>query len=674
MEKRPHLFAISIGPVQGFIAAARRTRDFWMGSAILSEVAKAVARAVVQADTAEGSPPDLSKLVFPAPTEWDDLAPIAFDADDRELKTRFDVTNVILSVLEATPADLQKRADALHDVAQEAWRRIARAAATRCAGELRADWDAQLRDDLIEFYAAWVPLEDGQDGYANSRRAVMRLLGARKACRNFQPWRGEPGLPKSSLDANRETVLLEPDGSARRRRRLRIKPQEQLDLVGVMKRAEWGHDSIRYPSVSRVAVDPWVRGVVAAGRTNEETARLFQQLRECCEALQNAGVLRRRKSANPKRVENDLDKFPWLTSFPFEGTPLYAARHQEILRELQQEAVGDDSAADSEQVVQRHLAELRQAAKQLADVHPFTNPWAYAAVFVADGDRMGATLSEIARLPDGLNKHREFSRRQSEFAVRARGIVNGDFSGACFYAGADDILGMVAVDQALACARKLHDLFHQMLGGWTAQWGIAAPTLSVGMAVGHFMEPLEDLLHHAREAERRAKSPSEAERSRGQKDRNALAIAIHPRGGASCTVRGNWAASDSPDSIDARVLTWARLHRERQLPTKAAYDLKLLAGQYERPWKDSASLAEAVRRDAMRVLGRKRPARGDSSDAAKNEVRRLIEAVATASDLMALADEMIAGQWIGDALDQAVGTRWRHRKAQLAGTAQEATG
>ncbi|NJK81182.1 MAG: hypothetical protein HC914_15375 [Chloroflexaceae bacterium] len=36
-----YLFQVHIGPVQRFIASARRTRDFWFGSWLLSELAKA---------------------------------------------------------------------------------------------------------------------------------------------------------------------------------------------------------------------------------------------------------------------------------------------------------------------------------------------------------------------------------------------------------------------------------------------------------------------------------------------------------------------------------------------------------------------------------------------------------------------------------------------------------
>ncbi|MDI9601475.1 MAG: type III-B CRISPR-associated protein Cas10/Cmr2, partial [Acidobacteriota bacterium] len=38
-----HLLAISIGPVQDFIAAARKTRDLLNGSELLSTIATAIA-------------------------------------------------------------------------------------------------------------------------------------------------------------------------------------------------------------------------------------------------------------------------------------------------------------------------------------------------------------------------------------------------------------------------------------------------------------------------------------------------------------------------------------------------------------------------------------------------------------------------------------------------------
>ena len=55
-----HLLAISVGPVQEFIAAARRTRDLWFGSYLLSEISRAVAKAVEN----QGG-----RLIFPASSD-----------------------------------------------------------------------------------------------------------------------------------------------------------------------------------------------------------------------------------------------------------------------------------------------------------------------------------------------------------------------------------------------------------------------------------------------------------------------------------------------------------------------------------------------------------------------------------------------------------------------------
>ena len=55
-----YVLIISIGPVQGFIAAARRSRDLWSGSWLLSEMAKACAKSLYE---------QKAELIFPAPQQ-----------------------------------------------------------------------------------------------------------------------------------------------------------------------------------------------------------------------------------------------------------------------------------------------------------------------------------------------------------------------------------------------------------------------------------------------------------------------------------------------------------------------------------------------------------------------------------------------------------------------------
>ena len=106
-----YLLALALGPVQDFIAAARRTRDLWLGSHLLSEISKAAARVVAQ----EGG-----QLVFPAPERSAQEL-----ADDSELT----VANVILAeVPEGTAGKPGEIADRAKAAAQGRWEAFAKQA------------------------------------------------------------------------------------------------------------------------------------------------------------------------------------------------------------------------------------------------------------------------------------------------------------------------------------------------------------------------------------------------------------------------------------------------------------------------------------------------------------------------------------------------------------------
>ena len=143
-----HLLAISVGPVQEFIAAARRTRDPWFGSYLLSEVSRAVAKEVEN----QGG-----KLIFPASSEADNVA------------------NVILAELKAE-ADPKEVAAKAKTAAQARWLEFAKEAQKEAYGVIRTDlWNEQV-EDVIEFYAAWAT-HTAKDKYKEDRARVMRLLG-----------------------------------------------------------------------------------------------------------------------------------------------------------------------------------------------------------------------------------------------------------------------------------------------------------------------------------------------------------------------------------------------------------------------------------------------------------------------------------------------------------------
>ena len=192
-DQNKYLLAIALGPVQGFIASARKTRDLWAGSHLLSELAKAAATALKESG---------AELIFPG------LVNGAIPET---------AANVVLA--EAANADVetvQNLAASAKQAVYARWEQFCEMAVKK-AGNCWDDkffrldlWSEQKRpDEVIEFYSAAVPLTDD---YVQARRRVTRLLVGRKNVRDFtQPGKFgiKQGVPKSSLDGANESIISE---------------------------------------------------------------------------------------------------------------------------------------------------------------------------------------------------------------------------------------------------------------------------------------------------------------------------------------------------------------------------------------------------------------------------------------------------------------------------------
>jgi CRISPR-associated protein Cmr2 len=564
-----HLLAFSVGPVQEFIRAARRTRDLWFGSYLLSEVSKAAAKAVHSRG---------GKLIFPAPLDDADLEP----------KSQFNVANVI--VVEVAGGDPQLLAREAKDAAQARWRSFADDAFRNCQDIIRRGiWNDQV-DDVLEFYAAWIPYS-GQN-YQADRTALMRLLAARKRCRDFRPAKGRAGIAKSSLDGLRESVLPSATGrSEAQRRRLRLQKGEELDVVGVVKRIASADLAPRYPSVERVAADPWLR---RASKSSN-----FEALKRACRDLGNEIV--------HEIATSEPYGHPQYADFPFDGTPVFRSRHREFREET---ALPENALQPLVQILEKLTRE-------------FDEPNPYLGVLVADGDQIGQALSQLG----SPQEHQEFSRALAGFAEKARTIVHAD-SGVLVYSGGDDVLAFVPVDRCLPCARALYDRFRDTLAGWSVKTGQAL-SLSVGVAIGHFMEPLEDLLEYGRSAEQHAKRPSPEDR--GQQPRDGLAIHLVKRGGAPLAVRANWS-----ENLDERLIRLTELTRTRAISATIAYDLYQIAKMYD-SWPGH-TVRDAIQADVVSVLQGKKPRGASRIDELINLVRH---DVTDAAALNRLAHQLV---------------------------------
>jgi CRISPR-associated protein Cmr2 len=526
------LLQITIGPVQDFIAASRRTRDLWFGSHILSEISKAAARALAL-DDLDASP--IASLIFPALARGDNELEPRHDALNIHEKPAFNVANIVLATLNTRDeAKIRRIAAAARNAALAEWRGYAdRAWQVACAiidPAQRQAWDEQVAT-FLEIGAVWIGYDpDVEDAYRDARKALARAQAARKNLRDFSQWDKASGpLPKSSLDGQRATVLkLHPnDAEWRELYRLRINATqgprgtrggEELDAIGVIKRVG-GRDQGFIP-LSNITYAHWLRSIPQRDRDKISDA--------ITHALPDAQISSRRPRSS--RVADLLNA---------DAHALILERQPSLL-----ESYGYPKDTD-------RLAEVNA----LIGSQP---KHSYVACLVADGDRMGKALDALG----SDTAHQHASRAIAAFAHKdARRIVEQDYFGQLVYAGGDDVLAFVALEDAVACANALRLAFAKRAEAAfkeafkSIQDPPLIPTLSVGLGIGHVMESMGYLLELGRRAEKDAK-----------RLRDALAIIFDKRSGDTLTWRAGWSSDplttlrDARSAIDSGAISTAKLY------------------------------------------------------------------------------------------------------------------
>ncbi|MGO0122925.1 type III-B CRISPR-associated protein Cas10/Cmr2 [Desulfothermobacter acidiphilus] len=478
-----HLMLIHLGPVQDFISAARRSHDLYFGSWLLSELAKAAARKIV-----EEHKDDISCLIFPAP-----------ESSDRLKDPQFNSPNRVLAVVKTPPEELAKRVweavlERLKEIREEAYRQV--------RGEFDRSVAEQQVEDFPEFFWASYPLDAG---YERARSAVEALLAACKNTRDFAKAAWGSNKPKCFLCGVRESVIPEdPEENLKRMneadlwKNYRIRPGERLCGVCLLKRNGTREEGRYFFSTSHVAALPLLDTLT------EEYRPLVE---EYLSKLKELGV--------PDDALKTVDP-PHPAFGSCDGEFLFEERLREFFKE------------DKEK--------LKKAQEALRDflekAFNGNRPFPYYALLLADGDHMGKVI-DAQSSPEG---HQKLSRKQSEFASEARKIVE-KHRGALIYSGGDDVLALVPLHKLLKCARTLSDTFRAKLSEFKAKDGDEEipPSLSMGIVIAHHLTPLSDVLELARKAEKAAKE---------LEGKNALAVLLSKRSGEERTVRGHWGELD----------------------------------------------------------------------------------------------------------------------------------
>lgn len=496
----------ALGPVQGFVAQARRTRDLWGGSFLLSWLSGHAMKAVMDAGGSISFP--IVHNAARQPTDPLLMKIITGVGQPRigSLPNRFKAI---------VPGSFNP--DACSDAIRIHWGKVCNMVWTEFVAPVadhghttKEIWDRQINN----FWEInWVCDTDPGDG------SDVAWLDMRKNWRNHRPpdeggdhcmvmgdWQELSGYVRSRESQNQDKFWKQMR-SQQSIGKLDLREDERLCAISVVKRLfpkvaqktiGWQMDIRNWPSTSYMAVVPWLPLAWAASRDKalEFAEHVQSTFAEGASGERNTHIECLDCVAT---VDKDFKKFAYMDGNVFQ----FHALANEKVTPLK-EGLGKKNRDE----LQKSLQELK------ANVGKGVSP--YYALLVMDGDSMGA---QLRLYPD------EVTQGLARFTAKVENIVS-KLNGVTIYAGGDDVLAMFPLDDAINAALELREVYRQAFNG--AGWA----SISAAIVYAHHHHPLRSVLHHAHH-----QLDAVAKNENG---RDSLALALLKAGGVNASWVGCW--------------------------------------------------------------------------------------------------------------------------------------
>jgi CRISPR-associated protein Cmr2 len=502
-----HLFLFTIGPVQDFIAQARKTRDLYAGSQILSELLAEGMRAFEKEFSSSG------QIIFPK-TE--------LSQGTASLPNRF------IGKITGNESELKPKAEAIVHAVEAEWMKIAKKSLKKAGVDLIPEgFESQIKA-LLDIH--WVFNEIKSD-YAQAYQELERLGGAVKNIRKFTQL-AEAGR-KCSIDGMNNAIFYQKRSKDKKAPAFMARPipvpgfslslDEGLSAVSLTKRF-YPVDE-KFPSTAGVAL---MNDIQKLSPENQERLECFKNLFKkdkvsgtCLKMFINGEI--ENASINPLE-EQDWNE-DWDEHFLFE-------ENLEKIENLKQKAL---------------LHVLHRALKKDLKTR-------YYAIILFDGDNMGKWLSgEKNQTRGNLEEfHTELSSALARFGKKAREYLNKDHhNGQTVYSGGDDFLGFVNIHHLFEVMKNLRGMFDEMVNTAIDPYKRSGEqlTFSAGIVVAHYKTPFSEVLKKARRIEKAAKNEGE---------RNAFGIAVMKHSGEVQEATYKW---DTDEANASDCSNWEALEK-----------------------------------------------------------------------------------------------------------------
>ncbi len=541
---KQYMVMFSLGPVQTFIAQARKTRDLWLGSYLLARLMEAAMKGIndflvypTNPTLREGSNvPDLPNKYVAL---FDDLKVAKDAAEDSKGRIYTCWKSICNNVWEQT---IQRHPKQSVVTAHKIWNR---------------QTNPEVCFDVFWVIVARDPLEE----YGTCLKRTEDAFDARKRLRDFKipynqdnsPITDEPG-EKSTISGEREALR----GKETSRESVRafwrdlssvlssddINPngRERLDAIDTVKRFAYLSQKLRekdisvgFPSTSSIAVASYIERLLT-GEIKEAALYPWLSITNRKELLQGEAY---RFSIPYFRQQGKI--VDGREDILLRDGDLYFLETFTAYR-LKEDYYFPFTSPEEKQETQQYADKGSQALKALlaaTDSQGFTRPTPYYAMIQMDGDQMGMLLGKVK----DETEHKAISKALSTFSHEsALDIVEKQYPARLVYAGGDDVFALAPLARDIArgdgivtvldLADKLQRAYHT-----TVQQPVLDPkrkenvTASTGIAIAHHYTSLSYVRREAKAAEELAKD---------HYGRDALVVTVIRRSGEQTRVGCHW--------------------------------------------------------------------------------------------------------------------------------------
>ena len=550
-----HTLHISIGPVQGFVAQARRTRDLWAGSFLLSWMSGQLMAAVLRRD---------GSIVFPAVGTEDAPTDPMLSAilgkplsDDRHpkigsLPNRFKAQVPANFKPESAVEEAKQK---WQNLAETIWEGFVESAVNKNEklnedqkSRIRAIWERQIKEFWeIQWVKGEHPADNGDDAKWLDSRKNWRTHWPPKEggdhCTTMGSWQELSGFVRS-----RQREKQDKFWNALRKNvgRLDLQDDERLCAIALVKRLfpkleseqlktaiGWSFQTKQtksWPSTAYMAVAPWLMHIAKNREFRQKLNGYVETIGQAVESVDKKAFKQLSREYSTRLRLPDLE--PLGRNADLDGNLFLETA---LVNPRATPLTNDPPKTDEDDPDKETRDKLSQSLKKLGkEVGGDAKP--YYALLLMDGDRLGKLLRTLGE--------QEVSQALDQFVKRVSKIVECN-NGVTIYAGGDDVLAMLPATQAIQCARQLRKAYDEAFYNLVdANNKHEIPTTaSCAIVFTHYHNPLRDVMKLARkELDEVAKE---------QNGRNSLALAVMQPGG----VHNRWVSQFSgaiiqPESLE----------------------------------------------------------------------------------------------------------------------------